>query len=394
MSRHVDVAIIGGGVMGSSVAHFLATNPDFSGRVTVVERDRSYTYAASARSTSGFRQQFSSSVNIALSRFSIDFLRDADRRLAIGEDRPGITLVENGYLYLGAAEHVPAFEANCDLQRCLGADTILLGPDELNRRFPWLNVADVAIGSLGQSGEGWFDGYLLMGALQRRAIAAGAEIVQASAQTVERDQAGTGFRISLSDGTTLTADHLVNAAGTGAVAIAAMLGVFLPISAVKQNVFTFECAFRHEAMPYVFSPDGLFCRPEGDLYLAGTGIRPEDREVALDDFEPAYEQFEDEVWPLLAHRIDAFEAIRFRGAWAGHYDLSDFDHNPFIGRVDAVPGLYLVAGFSGHGIMQAPGVGCAIADLILYGEYRSLDLSDLSFGRIAEGRRMAEAIQY
>lgn len=393
MTEHYDVAIIGGAVMGSATAFFLTHNPDFDGRVIVLEKDSSFANAASARSTSGFRQQFSSPVNIRLSRFSAGFIKDANVLLRAGDESPGIDVSENGYLFLGDTRHVNAFVANCKMQNELGAQTRLLDTAELARRFPWLNVDDVAIGSFGESGEGWFDGYLLMTAFRRRARDAGAVYRYQGVNGLER-LSDARFALTLADGSRITADRVIDTAGTGAPAIAAMLGIDVPVSIAKQNVFTFESPFQTENMPYIFTPDGLFCRPEGAGYIAGTGIKPGDTNVAPDDLEPDYDLFDAEVWPLLAHRVGAFESVRFKGGWAGHYDMSNFDHNPFIGAIPGVDGFYLASGFSGHGIMQAPGVGTALSELLLYGEYRSIDLSELGFDRIARGDRKVETIQY
>ena len=389
MNEQDDVASIGGAVMGSAVAHFLGDNDDFRGRVVVLEKDRTFANAASSRSTSGFRQQFSTAVNIALSRYSAEFIKDANILLAVNGDSPGIDVVENGYLYLGRSDMVDAFEANNALQREMGVKVALLSPTELTLRFPWLNVEDLAIGSLGQEGEGWLDGYMLMNAFRRRAQHAGIQFRYSEVVAVRPGRA-EGYELDLSDGTSLAARKIVNVAGTSAPRIAAMSQVSLPVQAAKQNVYAFDSPFRAERMPYVFTPDGLFCRPEGTGFIAGTGIQPKDLDVDPDDLEPDYDRFEEEVWPRLAHRVAAFEQARFRSAWAGHYDMSLFDHNPFIGEVDGLADYYLASGFSGHGLMQSPGVGRALSELIVYGCYRTLDLSPFDPGRIARGVKVVE----
>ena len=388
---HHDVVIVGGAVMGSAVAYFLSAEPDFDGSIAVVEKDRSFQFAASSRSTSGFRQQFSTEVNIRLSGWSARFLADAGNHLALDDDRPEIGICERGYLYLGAPDQVATFEANNQLQRALGVDALLLTPAELAARFPWLTVDDVAIGSLGLAGEGWFDGYSLMAAFARKARAAGVEYRFAE---VVRIDAARDFTVGLADGSTITAGRVVLCAGTATVALAAQLGIDLPIHAVKQLVFPFSSPFAALDMPYVFAPDGLFCRPDGRDFIAGIGIAAEDENVALDDFDVDHRRFDDAVWPRLARRVQGFEEARPRGGWAGHYDVSLFDHNPFVGAIDAVPGLYLAAGFSGHGMMQSPGIGHAMAELITHGRFRTLDLAELGFDRIAASRPVFEGIQY
>lgn len=391
MTEGYDVAIIGGAVMGSAVASFLSTNADFDGRIVVVERDQSYAYAATARSTSGFRQQFSTAANIKLSRWSADFLAHADELLAVDGVIPGIGITESGYLYLGGPDNVAGFEANHALQRALGVDVALLDPRELKRRFPWLNTGDLAIGSLGLSGEGWFDGYLLMRAFMAKARANRVDYLFDPVTGLTYDE---HYQLQLSSGAQLTASRLVLTAGAWTPGLSAQLELEIPVRPVKQSVFRVESPFNAPDMPFVFTPDGLFCRPEGGEYLAGIGIRDDADEAALDDFEADHSLFEAEIWPRMAHRIRAFEEARFRGAWAGHYDLSDFDHNPFVGAIDTHPGLYIATGFSGHGIMQAPGIGLALSELITYGQYKTLDLSDLSYARIAAGRPVREGIQY
>lgn len=393
MTEHYDVAIVGGAVMGSSTAHFLAENPDFDGRVIVLEKDSSYSRAASSRSTSGFRQQFSSPVNILLSRYSAEFIKSANIMLRVDGQSPGLDIFEHGYLYLGGTDMVDAFVANNEIQRGMGASVRLLDRDELRKVYPWLNVDDVEIGSLGESGEGWFDGYMLMNAFRRSAQHRGVTYLYQEVCSLERQPRGE-FGLTLADGTRMTADRVVNCAGTGAPAIATMLGLSVPVSIAKQNVFNFESPLKVDRMPYVFTPDGLFCRPEGGGYIAGTGIETDDTDVDPADMEADCSLFDTEVWPRLAFRVSAFEEARFKGGWAGHYDMSNFDHNPFIGAIDQIPNFYLASGFSGHGIMQSPGVGLSLSELIIYGGYRTLDLSPLGFDRIALGRPMFERIQY
>ncbi|HET6565156.1 MAG TPA: FAD-binding oxidoreductase [Xanthomonadales bacterium] len=393
MKEHYDVAIIGGGLVGSATAYFLARNPDFRGRILVLERDRTYRKSASALSTSGFRQQFSTGVNIALSRFSIDFIRKADRWLGLDGASPGIRLNEAGYLYLGGPESVPAFTANHRLQRSFGVDVALLEPAEIKQRFPWLNLEDVAIGSLGLSGEGWMDAYLLLTAFGTKARSFGVEyrFQEVVGLGIEQDER---FSIRLAGGGQIHADHVVNAAGTRAPGIAKMLGIDVPVAPVKQAVYMFESPFDCVNAPFVFTPDGVFFRREGNEYLCGLGIGSNPAVVDLDDFEVDYARFEEVLWPRLAYRVAGFEALRLKRSWAGHYDMSLFDHNPFIGRVAGYLRFYLATGFSGHGMMQSPGVGCALSEMIIYGENRSLDLSDLSFNRLQQQPAAIELIQY
>ncbi len=391
--KHYDVVIIGGGLMGCSTAYFLARNPDFRGRILVLEKDRSYQQSASALSTSGFRQQFSTAVNIKLSRFSIEFIRQANQHLARDGESPGIEPVEAGYLYLGADDAVPAFTENNQLQRSLGVDAVLLEPAEIRARLPWLNLEDVAIGSLGLSGEGWMDGYLFMTAFGRKAQQLGVSFAYEQVESL----AGTGqgsFSIKLASGRQLTADHVINTAGTRAPAIAKMLGVDLPVAPIKQCVYLFDSPFDVGKSPFIFTPDGVFFRREGSGYLAGLSIGKEPAPVAVDDFEMDFGVFEEELWPRLAFRVQPFEELRLRTGWAGHYDMSMFDRNPFIGRVPGVENFYVASGFSGHGMMQSPGVGCALSELVCYGDYRTLDLSELGIERLQSEQANVERIQY
>lgn len=393
MMENYDVAIIGGGLMGCSTAYFLASNPDFQGRILVLEKDRSYQQSASALSTSGFRQQFSSAVNIALSQFSLQFIRESNQRLALDGESPGIEPTEAGYLYLGAADAVPSFVENNKLQRSLGVDVVLLEPAELRSRLPWLNLEDVAIGSLGLSGEGWMDGYLFMNAFGRKAQQLGVSFAYEEVTTLTAASDGN-FTIGLASGKQLTASHVVNTAGTRAPMIAKMLGTELPVEAIKQSVYLFDSPFHCGNAPFIFTPDGLFLRREGKGYLVGLSIGKNPKPVSLDDFEVDFELFEEELWPKLAFRVQPFEELKLRTGWAGHYDMSMFDRNPFIGRVPEVENFYVASGFSGHGMMQSPGVGCALSELITYGSYRSLDLSELGLDRVQSNRTNIETIQY
>jgi FAD-dependent oxidoreductase domain-containing protein 1 len=397
MGERFDVVIVGGAVMGSAAAHFILADPAFRGRVLVLEKDRTYASAASSRSTSGFRQQFSTRVNIELARYSAAFIKEADAHLSVESDRAGVPVNESGYLYLGGPEHLDDFATNHELQCSLGVDVALLSPGGLASRFPWLNLEDVAVGSLGLGGEGWFDGYLLMNAFRRKALAAGAQYRFTAAEGLSLRASGD-YEVRLAGGGSVVADRLVLTAGTATPHLASGLGVPIPVRPLKQSVYSFRSPFRPSVMPYIFTPDGLFCRPDGPDFIGGLCIQPDDEawgdKTESPDMEPDDSLFEQRLWPNLAYRIPAFEQVRFKGSWAGHYDFSLYDQNPFIGVVPGLPNLYLASGFSGHGIMQAPGVGRGLAELIVHGGYRTIDLADLAFERIARGRPVRETIQY
>ncbi len=175
MSGLYDVAIVGGGVIGSSIAYFLGATPDFSGRVLVIEKDPSYVAGSTTRSVGGLRQQFSTRENIQMSLFSTEFIRRIDEHLGVDEQDVAVSFVEAGYLFLATGDGLPTLQSNHRQQRQLGANVSLLSPEQLAGRFPWLRVDDVAGGSLGLSGEGWIDPHALLHGLRRKAQQLGAK---------------------------------------------------------------------------------------------------------------------------------------------------------------------------------------------------------------------------
>ncbi|MGP9822212.1 NAD(P)/FAD-dependent oxidoreductase [Salinarimonas sp. NSM] len=398
-----DVLIVGGAAMGSSLAWHLLAHPGFAGRVVVVEKDPTYARSASALSAASIRSQFSSAVNVRISLHGIRFLRAIGEHLAVDGDAPEIGLKEGGYLYLANAAQEPGMRAAHALQCAEGADVALLDPAALVARFPWLNPGkDVVLGSLGLSGEGWFDGWGLLQAFRRKAKALGAHYVSGEVVDLVRE----GSRIThavLADGERIACGTLVDCAGAGGRAVAAMAGVDLPVFARPRYVFTFSCRGDVPNCPLLIDTSGVYVRPEGESaegrqFICGVSPGPdEDEGLAWRDDDPATQAvdwsfFEERIWPALAARVPAFEAIRPGAAWAGPYDMCALDCNALIGPVAPLgPDNMLVCnGFSGHGLQQAPAVGRGLAEWIVEGRYATLDLSDLGFLRVRDGRRDVE----
>ena len=142
-------------------------------------------------------------------------------------------------------------------------------------------------------------------------------------------------------------------------------------------------------MPFTIDVNGMAFRPEGGQYLAILSP-PAEQDPDSDDLELEYELFEETIWPALAARVPAFEAIKLVRAWAGHYDYNTFDQNAIIGPHPEIGDLLFCNGFSGHGLQQSPAAGRAVAELIVHGKFLSLDLSNFGYERIAEGRAMTE----
>jgi glycine/D-amino acid oxidase-like deaminating enzyme len=382
-----DVVIAGGAAVGAATAFFLTRGPR-PPRVLVVERDPGYARSSTMLSSASIRQQFSTPVNVAISQFGVAFLRDA--RGWLGADVPDLGFRENGYLVLAGPAGAETLAGMVAMQRGLGAETVLLEPAALARRFPWLRADDLGAGALGLSGEGWFDAAGLLQGLLRAARAQGAEIVADTVTGLER----AGGRVTaahLASGARIACGHVVNAAGPRAAQVAAMAGLSLPVEPRKRHSFVFSCPDAVRApMPLVACPSGVYVRPEGSLFLTGGASEP-DPAADPDDFDTDHELWESRLWPALAHRVPQFERARVETWWTGHYAMNTLDRNAVIGPAPELPNFLFANGFSGHGLQQAPAVGRGLAELIREGGYRSLDLSPLGAERLATGTPLSEA---
>jgi FAD-dependent oxidoreductase domain-containing protein 1 len=388
--QRADVVIVGGAIVGSAVATFLALRDDWHGRVLVVERDQTYRTASTTLSAASIRLQFSTPLNIEISQFGISLIKELDRWLGVaGQAAPQIDFVEAGYLFLATDAGLPALEANHAVQRAHRVPAVLLGPMELRERFPWLNVNGLAGGSLGLADEGWFDAYALLQAFRRKARSLGVRYETGEVTGLLRDsQRVSGVR--LADGREILADWVVNAAGPRAAAIAAMAGVELPVRPRKRFVYHFDCRTPLGPAPLTVDPSGIYFRPEGPAWIGGYSPRAGEADPDTLDLEVDRSAFEERMWPLLAERVPAFESLRLLDAWAGHYAVNTLDHNAVIGPHPGVAGLLLANGYSGHGLQQAPAVGRGIAEWIAAGRYETLDFSPLGYERILRGEPLLE----
>jgi glycine/D-amino acid oxidase-like deaminating enzyme len=378
LESKVEVAIIGGGVMGSSIAWHLKGDPNFTGSVVVVERDPAYTRASSALSASSIRQQFSTPLNIHLSRHGIGFLRKA--RELLGVD---LGLKEPGYLFLASTSGEAVLRANHAIQKGEDCAVELLEPGALVQRFPWISPEGIARASHGVANEGWFDGPALMQGFRRKARELGATYI--ADEVVGLD----GESVTLRSGGRLAARTIVVAAGPWSGQVAALAGIALPVEPRRRSVFVFDVREPPGPTPLTIDPSGVWFRPEGRFYIGGT--TPADgNDPPEPPLEVQHQEWDDMVWPVLAERVPAFAAAKVVNSWAGYYEYNTFDQNGIVGRHPEIENLIFATGFSGHGIQQSPAVGRAVAELIVHGSYRSLNLSPFGYERISAGRPVRE----
>jgi sarcosine oxidase len=388
-AHRADVVIVGGAVVGSAVAYFLARDPDFWGSILVVERDPTYATASTTLSAASVRQQFSTPVNIQMSQFAIQVLRHPEWWFPLLETVPDFGFVEGGYLFLASEAAAPTLWANHAVQVEHGVPVEIMTPDELSHRFSWLSTEDIAGGSLGTSGEGWFDATALMQAFQQSARASGVTYVTGEVTGI-LSFGGRVDAVMLADGRLVECGTLVNATGPRAGALAKFAGVDLPVVPRKRNVYAFSCKTAIPDAPLVIDPSGVYFRPDEPNYIAGFSPRNGEADPDTFDLTADLPAWEERVWPAIAHRVPAFEAVKMRRAWAGHYEVNTLDHNAIIGRHPEIGNLVFANGFSGHGLQQAPAVGRGLAELIIHGTYRTIDLSPLGYDRVAANRPLRE----
>jgi FAD-dependent oxidoreductase domain-containing protein 1 len=389
-SERADLVIVGGAIVGSSVASFLAARPDWSGRIVVVERDLTYRTSSTTLSAASIRLQFSTPLNIEISRFGIGLIKDLDRWLGVpGNPPPEIDFVEGGYLFLATPLGLPILRQNHTVQRALDVQVVMLDPDELHARFPWMRTDDLAGGSLGLADEGWFDAYALLQAFRRKARSLGVEYVEGTVVAIERDEECLNG-VQLADGRRIATGRVLNAAGPRAAEVAAMAGLELPVHPRKRHVYHFDCREQLGPAPLTIMPSGVYFRPEGEAWIAGYSPRQGEADPDTLDLEMDRSQFDDFIWPALADRVPAFESVRLLDTWAGHYEVNTLDHNAVIGPHPELPGFLFANGFSGHGLQQAPAVGRGLAEWIATGRYETLDLSPLGYGRVQRNEPIPE----
>ncbi|MBT6277409.1 MAG: FAD-binding oxidoreductase, partial [Chromatiales bacterium] len=302
----------------------------------------------------------------------------------------GVAFREQGYLVLATEASLPVLTSNHALQRAEGADIISLQGASLQARFPWLNMAGLVGGFFGASNEGWVDPYMLLQAYRRKARSLGVEFVSDEALHIEHE-GGLARAVRLRGAGRIGAGVVLNSAGaSGSRALARSLGVDIPIESRLRTTFVFECRDDLADAPLTILPNGSAWRPEGTRHIA-TLAPPPERDPERFDFDLDHDQFEAEIWAPLAAQIPAFEAIKVVHAYCCHYDLNTLDENAIIGLLPGFSNAYLAAGFSGHGMQQSPAVGRALTELIVHGEFRTLDLSRFGYGRVVAGEGIHES---
>ncbi|NKC12063.1 MAG: FAD-dependent oxidoreductase [Gammaproteobacteria bacterium] len=390
--RHAsyDVIIVGGAMIGSSSAWWLSANPDFNGRVLVVEKDPSYQWCSTAHTNSCIRQQFSNETNVRISQFGAEFIKSFRERLGGDPEVPHIVLQSYGYMYLADNEAFAAMlRANQTTQAACGGATRIMTPDEIAAAYPFYNLDGIVCGSHNPVDEGYFDGATMFDWWRRKARQNGVEYLANEVTGINRhgDRVAS---VTLRSGEIIAAGHVVNASGPRAAVTARMAGLYIPVEPRRRYTFIFDAQKPLDRdLPLTIDPSGVHVRTDGRYYLCG--CRPdEDPAVDFDDFYLDDSIWEEKVWPAIAHRVPAFEAVKVTNAWAGHYAYNVLDHNAIIGPHPEVANFVFVNGFSGHGFQQSPAMGRGVSEIIAYGEFRELDLTPLGYERVMRNEPLLE----
>lgn len=380
-----DIAIIGGGATGSSAAYFLRRHPK-AGSVCVIEPDPTYEFASTPKASGGARRLFSCPENIEMSHYSIEFFRAFDRSMAVDGEPAHIEWTPRGYVFIVPPRGVPALTANYGIQRRHGVNVTLLDPAGLKRRFPSMRVDDLGAGVYSPD-DGWCDPHGVLQGFRRKARALGAEYLTDRVVGIECSP-GRARRIKLATGAAIDAATVINATGAWAQNICAMAGMRLPVEPMRRFEHYFDTPNPIEPLPYVKDLDRLAFRPAGAGYSGGV---PQSNEPRGFNFDIDHAYFERVVWPALAHRFPAFEAVKCHTTWAGLYDQNELDGNLILGNWPGrLANFYVAAGCSGHGLMHAPAMGRALAELILDGGFQTIDLTRLGYQRVIDNRPYPE----
>jgi sarcosine oxidase, subunit beta len=376
-----DVVLIGGGIVGSSIAYHLLVAG--CKNVLVIERETAQGKGSTGKSMGGVRAQFSTPVNIQMSLYSIPFYASFQERLGYPCDyRP------QGYLFCATNQHHLAYlRSNYEKQIAMGLTNVRLLPaEEIRTMFPQLRGDDIVGGSF-CSTDGFVDPYSVMIGFMNWASDHGATLWKNTSVTgiTRRNEK---FEIATTR-ENISARIVVNCAGAWAASIAKMVNIDLPVEPLRRMLVPTEPfdEFPHTAPMIIDMSTGFHFRPEGRGFLLAWND-PEETPGYKMDFDPA---FIEKILTRAADRVPVFESVEInpKRAWAGLYEMTP-DHHPILGESPDVPGFFFANGFSGHGVMHSPATGKILSDLILTGKTDLVDASLLNFSRFAEGRTIHE----
>ncbi len=386
-----DVVIIGGASMGSAVGWYLSQNSDFNGRILVIEKDPTFEWSSTGHSNNCMRQQFANEINVRIAQYAAEFVKKFRDNLGGDPDVPHLPIQNFGYLYLADSEEfADILRRDQQTQAACGAGTTIMTADEIGAAYPFFNLDGIVAGSRNIIDEGRFDAPAMVDWWRRKMRQNGVDYIVNEAVSIQR----TGDRVesvTLKSGETIAAGTVVNAAGPRAVLISRMAGIEVPIEPRRRYTYIFSAEKPLDReLPLTIDPSGVHFRTEGDHYLVGCPPMEGDNAVDYDDFGYEDSIWEDKLWPILANRIPAFDAIRIETSWVGHYAFNTFDQNAIVGPHSEVENFLFVNGFSGHGSQQAPAMGRGISELITYGEFRELDLLPFAFDRLVRNEPLVE----
>lgn len=380
-----DIAILGGGIIGSSIAWHL-TADGRAGNVVVIERDPTYEYAATPRGNGGIRQLFSLPENIAMAQYGLDFYGNFSDRMPSASDLGSIGFTRQGYLFISDRGGAEQMIANQAVQEAHGVNAQLLDGAGVRRHFASLNTDDIAV-AVYSPDDAWIDPYAALMGFRTAAAHQGCDFVKGDIADWEVGGAGGG-KVLLADGRQIEAGTFVLSCGAWSAEIAAHVGLELPIEPMSRESYFFKAGTELEPLPFLKSESDLAIRPEGTGYVGGC---PNWQEAVGWNFELSDKWFNEVVWPALAQRVPAMETLKLERSWRGHYARNTLDYSPIIGRwLGGSENVVIASGFSGHGIMHAPATGRAVSELLLDGGFQTIDITRFGYGRIPNNAPMKE----
>lgn len=388
MMQTADVVLIGGGIIGASIAYHVLQD-GFVGRVLLIDRDTTYARAATALSLGGVRQLYGVPSNIAMARYSLQCYERFDEEMSGAWGRAQAHFHQRGYLLLLDAHNQDVWLKKYEVQRQMGVEVEKLTSSEVGQLFPHLFVEDVA-GALYSRRDGYVNPRGALQGFVERARELGCVYLQDEV-TGFAPAAGETFTVQTQRAGTIVTRILVIVSGAWSPYVAKLAGIALPVTPVRRQAcyVTLPHPLGYK-LPMVIDSSDVHFRHDtetDDHLIVSYIIRDEPSGF---NWEWNSEAFDAHIEPTLRRRLPGAGQVKLQRGWAGHYAVTP-DENPILGPHPELPGLVMATGFSGHGVMLAPATGKLSSELIRLGRYETLDASAYGLQRFAEGRLIEDA---